>query len=142
MRLLGKKVPIIKFKEKDIDNWIGLPNISSGMLKTLMHIAELYLLPDDSVVLIDEFENSLGVNCLDEVTANILNQESGKQQFIITSHHPYVINNIDPEYWKLVTRKGNVVQVRDSSEFDLGASKHSAFTKLMNLDEYEGGIQG
>ena len=110
------------------------------MFRTLMHIAELYLLPDHSVVLIDEFENSLGVNCLSQVTESILNQGEN-QQFIITSHHPYVINNIDFEYWKIVTRKGNIVKIRNSSEFNLGGSKHTAFTKLMNLEEYEHGVQ-
>ena len=136
----GRKFPILKLKEKDIDEWVEQSNFSSGMFRTLMHIAELYLLPDHSVILIDEFENSLGINCLSQVTENILNQ-SENQQFIITSHHPYVINNIDVEYWKIVTRKGNVVRVRDSSEFDLGASHQPAFLKLMNLDEYEKGIQ-
>nr|WP_293102352.1 hypothetical protein [Okeania sp. SIO2F4] len=53
-------------------NWILSPHISSGMLKTLMYISELYLSPEGSVILIDEFENSLGVNCLDSVTDLIL----------------------------------------------------------------------
>ena len=135
-----EKLPIVTLKEKDINNWVKQNNISSGMFRTLMHIAELYLLPDHSVVLIDEFENSLGVNCLSQVTESILNQGEN-QQFIITSHHPYVINNIDFEYWKIVTRKGNIVKIRNSSEFNLGGSKHTAFTKLMNLEEYEHGVQ-
>ena len=135
-----QKIPILTLKEKDINNWVKQNNISSGMFRTLMHIAELYLLPDHSVVLIDEFENSLGVNCLSQVTESILNQGEN-QQFIITSHHPYVINNIDFEYWKIVTRKGNIVKIRNSSEFNLGGSKHTAFTKLMNLEEYEHGVQ-
>jgi ABC-type dipeptide/oligopeptide/nickel transport system ATPase component len=137
---LGRTLPILTLKEKDIHDWVGQDDISSGMFRTLMHIAELYLLPDHSVVLIDEFENSLGVNCLSQVTENILSQ-SENQQFIITSHHPYVINNIDFEYWKIVTRKGNIVKIRNSSEFNLGDSKHTAFTKLMNLEEYEHGVQ-
>ncbi|MDV2999866.1 MAG: hypothetical protein N5P05_001472 [Chroococcopsis gigantea SAG 12.99] len=51
-----------------------------------MYISQLYLAPDNSIILIDEFENSLGVNCLDSVTELVLN--NNKLQFIITSHHP------------------------------------------------------
>lgn len=38
-----------------------------------------------------EFENGLGVNCID-VLAEILLSERKDLQFIITSHHPKIIN--------------------------------------------------
>ncbi len=132
--------PIVYIKEKSVDNWIDQPSISSGMLKTLMHIAELYLLPKNTVVLIDEFENSLGINCLDILTEDLLINNQNLQ-FIITSHHPYIINNIGMEYWKIVTRRGGVVRVRDADEFNLGKSKHQAFIQLMNLEEFTEGIK-
>jgi AAA15 family ATPase/GTPase len=56
------------------------------MLKTLLHLSELYFSLPGSVILIDEFENSLGVNCLDAVTEDI-NDSPNQLQFIITSHH-------------------------------------------------------
>jgi AAA15 family ATPase/GTPase len=62
------------------------------MFKTLMYIAEIYLSPEGAVVLIDEFENSLGSNCIDAVT-DILTERQDLQ-FIITSHHPYIIKLI------------------------------------------------
>lgn len=130
----------LKIKEKNVSSWISDSKISSGMLKTFFYIAELYLCADNSVILIDEFENSLGINCIDELTSGILASERNLQ-FIITSHHPYIINNIDYHYWKLVTRKGSVVKAQDAVLYGIGRSKHEAFTQLINLDEYVEGIE-
>ena len=135
-----KEIPFIQIKEKGVANWIDETKISSGMLRTLLHIAELYLCADSSVILIDEFENSLGINCIDEITSSIISAERDLQ-FIITSHHPYIINNINYSYWKLVTRKAGAVIVRDVSEFNFDKSKHKAFTQLMNLDLYSEGVE-
>ncbi|MEM1168364.1 MAG: AAA family ATPase [Cyanobacteria bacterium P01_H01_bin.35] len=120
-------------KEKGVSNLILPPNISSGMFKTLMHISELYLSPEGSVILIDEFENSLGVNCLDSVTDLIL--ENPRLQFIITSHHPYIINNIGNKYWKIVTRQGNIVTVKQPEELGISQSRHQGFIDLINILE-------
>lgn len=114
-------------------------SIASGMLRTYLQIAELHLSPIGTVFLIDEFENSLGVNCLDEVTNAILTQNR-RYQFIMTSHHPYIINNIELEHWRIVTRQGGTVSTHDASEFNLGQSKHEAFTQLINLDAYVEGV--
>lgn len=105
-KCVGKKnhQSFIYIKEKGVSHWIHQGQISSGMLKTLLHISELYLSTQDTVILIDEFENSLGINCIDVVTELLL--ENRNMQFIITSHHPYIINNIPMEYWKIVTRRG------------------------------------
>lgn len=100
-----------------------------------MYISELYLSPDDCVILIDEFENSLGINCLDNVTDLILSNR--KSQFIITSHHPYVINNISPAYWKIVTRKGSLVTVKDAKDFHIPDSRQKAFIDLINVLQNE-----
>jgi len=129
----------LQIKEKGVNNWIFQNNISSGMLKTLIHISELYLLPEGTVILIDEFENSLGINCIDVVTDLIVGNRN--IQFILTSHHPYIINNIGMEHWKIVTRKGGVVTVIDAKDLNLGKSRHQAFTQLINLEEYSEGIK-
>ncbi|WP_017302839.1 AAA family ATPase [Spirulina subsalsa] len=122
---------LIKIKEKQIENWIRQDNISSGMFKTLMYISQLYLSPDDCVILIDEFENSLGVNCIDSVIELLLHNP--QTQFIITSHHPYIINNVSPVYWKIVTRQGSLVTVKDAADFHISASRQKAFIDLINL---------
>lgn len=132
--------PVIKIKEKGVDEWIDENLISSGMYRTLLHIGELFLCADGTVILIDEFENSLGINCIDEVT-NVLLTNKRNLQFVITSHHPYVINNINFSNWKIVTRKSGTITVRNAEDFNLGKSKHEAFTQLINLDEYSEGIE-
>ena len=129
----------IQIKEKGVKDWIFQNNISSGMLKTLVHISELYVSPEGTVILIDEFENSLGINCIDVVTDLIM--ENRNIQFILTSHHPYIINNIGMEHWKIVTRKGGVVTVIDAKDLNLGKSRHQAFMQLINLEEYSEGIK-
>jgi ABC-type dipeptide/oligopeptide/nickel transport system ATPase component len=130
--------PFIHIKERDVNNWVGQGRISSGMLRTLMHISELYLSSDGTVILIDEFENSLGINCIDIVSDLLL--ENRNLQFILTSHHPYIINKIGMEYWKIITRKGGVVTARDVKDFNLPKSRHQAFMQLINLDAYREGI--
>ncbi len=135
-----REMPFIQIKEKGIEQWIPETRMSSGMLRTLMHIAELYLCADSSLILIDEFENSLGINCIDELTSSIVSAERGLQ-FIITSHHPYIINNIKHTDWKIVTRKGGAVIAHDASDFNFDKSKHKAFTQLINLDLYSEGVE-
>ncbi len=137
--LFGRLVPIFQIKERGVKDWINQFSISSGMYKTFMHISELILLPKGTVVLIDEFENSLGINCIDILTEDLL-QESRNLQFIVTSHHPYVINNVATKHWKIVTRKGGIVKTQDVAELNLPQSKHEAFLQLLNLDKFREGI--
>jgi ABC-type Na+ transport system ATPase subunit NatA len=128
----------LQIKEKGTD-WISRSEMSGGMFKTLLHIAEISLMADGYVILIDEFENSLGVNCIDAVAGDLLKPGSD-MQYIITSHHPYIINNIDMKYWKVVTRKGSKVSTIDAEKLKLGKSKHEAFKQLLNLEEFAEGI--
>jgi predicted ATPase len=135
-----KQTPFIQIKEKGVEHWIDERQISSGMLRTLLHVSELYLGANGTIILVDEFENSLGVNCIDELTNELLIHKRNLQ-FIITSHHPYIINNINYSNWKIVTRKAGSVTARDATAFNLSKSKHEAFTQLINLDEYSEGVE-
>ncbi len=131
----------LRVKEKGTQEYVTSGyNWSSGMLKTFVSIAHLYLEPQGTVFLIDELENSLGLNCLDALAEIILGNQD-EHQFIITSHHPYIINKIPFRHWKIVTRKGSIVSVKDASEFNLGKSKHEAFTQLINLEALQQGIE-
>jgi predicted ATPase len=130
----------IEFKEEGVNRWIHSNQMSSGMLRTFLHIAEMYLLKDGTIVLIDEFENSLGVNCINVLTEDLI-YENGRLQFIATSHHPYIINKIPYKYWKIVTRKGGEIRTNDANDFDLGASNHERFLNLINLPQYKYGIE-
>lgn len=135
-----KEYPFIQIKEFGIEKWIKQENISSGMFRSLMHISEIYLCSEGTVFLIDEFENSLGINCINELTNDILSVRR-QIQFIITSHHPYIINNVDFSNWKLVTRTKGVVKTHKPERYNLGKSKHDSFMQLLQLDEFQTGVE-
>ena len=133
-----RRIPIIFVKEERVDHWIPMFDMSSGMLKTFIEISRLVLSEDGSIFLIDEFENGLGINCL-----RLLNQEviSKKNiQFIITSHHPYIINNINIDNWKIVTRNGGEIIIKSAKDYHLSDSKLEAFTQLISHPEYYEGM--
>ncbi|MEI6443251.1 MAG: AAA family ATPase [Nostocales cyanobacterium ELA583] len=127
-------IPFIFIKENSVPQWIRDDKMSSGMLRTLIHISEIYLSTPGTVILIDEFENSLGINCIDILTDDLIH-ENKTLQFIATSHHPYIINNIPYEYWKIVTRKGGHINIRNASDYSLGKSKQEAFLQLTKILE-------
>lgn len=131
----------LAIREEGVNAWVMQPDMSSGMLRTLVHVIETFLAPPGSVIVIDEFENGLGVNCLSDVARLISKRDDC--QIILTSHHPYIINAIPMDAWKLVTRKGGHVRVtsaRDIPEMQT-ASRLEAFTRLINLPQFEEGIQ-
>jgi len=135
-----KDIPFIQIKEKGVEDWIISSSISSGMYRTLMHLSELYLCPENSVILIDEFENSLGINCIDELTMDLLTSNDRNIQFILTSHHPYIINKINFNNWQIVTRKGSVVTTRNANKvLNFSGSRQKAFTILTQSEEFNTG---
>ncbi|MEO5346080.1 MAG: ATP-binding protein [Magnetococcus sp. YQC-9] len=124
---------------KENNNYVSGGSISSGMLRVFSILLELALAPKGAVILIDEIENSLGVNCLPQIVDAML-ARCDEVQFIITSHHPYVINNIPYEYWRLVRRQGGEVWLQDAK--DIPALKNLAsyqdrFLQLINTPEFE-----
>lgn len=136
--LFLKATPFIQFKESEMKDWAPVMGMSAGMFRTLNHIIELYLSAEGTVILIDEFENSLGVNCIDELTTEIKGAIH-RIQFIITSHHPYIINSIGYNNWKIVTRNGCKVSTQDAKDFNFNKSKHAAFIQLINHPSYKTG---
>ncbi len=126
--------PRISIKEKSVPKWIREDRMSSGMLRTIIHVSDIFLSNEGSVILIDEFENSLGINCIDILTDDMIH-ENKTLQFIATSHHPYIINNIPYEYWKIVTRQGGHIRIGNSSDYHLGKSKQDAFIQLTKILE-------
>lgn len=128
---------LLRIREEGSDDWIPQDRISSGMVRTLAHLIELTVAPPGSVIIIDEFENSLGINCMPPLV-DLLLERAPDFQYILTSHHPYIINNLPADTWKLVMRKGSVVRVVSARDIPAlrGASHHQAFTRLINLPEY------
>lgn len=112
-------------------------DISNGMLKAIYYIVELFTMSDDSLVLIDEFENGLGVNCID-LLSELMLSERDDLQFIITSHHPKIINAIDKDKWRIIDRNNYVIKNYASSTYGIGNSQHDAYFNLINRWEFEG----
>jgi hypothetical protein len=114
-------------------------DISNGMLKTIYYIVELFTMSEDSLVLIDEFENGLGVNCID-LLSDLMLSERNDLQFIITSHHPKIINAIDKDKWRIIDRDNCIVKNIGSASYGIGNSQHDAYFNLINRWEFEGKI--
>lgn len=131
-----KDTRLIHIKERGVDEPIPVFRMSSGMVKTLYHLAAVLFSRRGSVFLIDEFENSLGANCVDLVTDFII-EASVDKQFIMTSHHPYVINHVKTDFWSVVERKGSDVRVKSAKDAGVGSSRHESYDQLMNTILYQ-----
>lgn len=135
----GTVIPLLKIKEKGVSSWIMQDEISTGMFRTISQITILVLAQDGDVILIDEFENGLGVNCIDQLAEQIIDPEKNVQ-IILTSHHPYIINNIPFKRWKIVTRENSDVCVQSAAELKIGEhSKHEAFMQLIQTKAFKTG---
>lgn len=131
--------PVLQMKEHGVEQWISQSYISSGMFSTLSHLVAMTLAKDGDVILVDEFENSLGVNCIDEVTDMVLDPDVDLQ-YVITSHHPYIINHIDYQRWKVVVRQGSDVSVHTADDLHIGShSKHDAYMQLIQSTAFKTG---
>jgi len=119
----------MRFKEWESD-WIGSDKLSDGMLKTFSYLTELITAPSGSILLIDEFENGLGLNCLSALLEEMLARDD--VQLILSSHHPYVINNVPTNCWRIISRKKGTVIARTAAEFGIGQTRYDAFFELMN----------
>lgn len=113
--------------------------ISNGMLKTIFYIIELVTMPHGSLVLIDEFENGLGVNCIDVLVEKLLYHREDLQ-FIITSHHPKIIGGISSNKWIIIDRSQKLITNKTDNEYGIKNSLHDTYFNLINRWEYEGKI--
>lgn len=127
---------VIQLKLKD-GTLVEQGHISSGMFKTLLVLADIILSPDECVILMDEIENSLGLNCLQEVLNELI---ISNKQVILTTHHPKIINNAPKNSWKIVTRKANEISVHDTSALNSNNNSHDPFFQLINSEIYKCGV--
>lgn len=115
------------------DKEIIQPNVSSGMLRTIFLLASIHFRGKNSVMLFDEPENSLGINCLDEVVDRIrIHAAETGTQFILTSHHPYIINQIPAKNWLIVHQSHGVISTRKPESVGVGTGHRERFFELMN----------
>lgn len=132
-------VPVLVIQERNVPTVIMQNAISSGMMRTLLQIITLVLANDGDVIMIDEFENGLGVNCINEL-ADLIMEPEADVQVIMTSHHPYIINAIPVKDWMILTRDGCDVHVHTAEQLRIGEhSKHDAFMQLLQTPEYRTG---
>jgi hypothetical protein len=131
--------PMVCVREKGVDDWIPYPELSSGMQKVLLILTDLETLPEGTVYLLDEYENSLGVNAINFLP-DYLAQVGTTFQLFITSHHPYLISRVDPHHWYVFSRNGSNVSIRAGDETArlYGASRQDAFLQLIDDPFYSG----
>ena len=107
--------------------------MSSGMQKVLMIITDIITLPTDVIYLVDEYENSLGVNAIDFLPSLLIDFGADKQ-IMITTHHPYLINKIPIKDWLLINRNGSKISstlgVKLAEKY--GNSRQDSFIQLTN----------
>ena len=114
-------------------HWILPPDISSGMIRTIYLLACLHFCETNTMILFDELENSLGVNCLDEIVERIRKKANEKKiQFLLTSHHPYVINQIPVDRWLIISQKDSLIESKKAEELGIGRMKSEKFFELIN----------
>ncbi len=90
---IGTFIPVLLIKERKIKNPVSAFKISSGMMRDVIQLVDVYTMPENSIYLIDEIENSMGIRSL-PVMIDILRKFSKKKkiQFIFTTHHAYAKN--------------------------------------------------
>jgi len=139
---IGAPIPVLFIKEKGIQKPIPLNEIASGMQKVLLIIVDVVTSPDDIIYMIDEYENSLGVNAIDFFPAFVA-ECGGARQFIVTTHHPLLINAIPVGDWFVFHRKGMDIIVTHGRELEerYGRSKQKRFTQLINDPLYTEGVE-
>jgi len=125
--------PIVVVKERGIAQRMFLNQLSSGMLKILFMLTDIFTMNDGGVYFIDEYENSLGVNVIGFLP-EIMYDAGLDKQFILTSHNPYVINKISINDWFLIKRKDSTISITDGSVLKsrYSQSKQDYFIQLIN----------
>lgn len=136
------QIPVVTVREQGSKAWVSAAELSSGMQKVLLIMTDVCVMPEGGVYLIDEYENSLGLSAIN-FFPDFVNGMEKKMQFIVTSHHPYLINQFPPSQWYVVHREGVHVQVRqgEANAAKYGKSKQDVFTQLINDPFYRRGSE-
>jgi hypothetical protein len=139
---LPGRMPVFCIMEKEETRWIEFSQISSGMQKVLRILTDSYIMPNEVIYLVDEYENSLGINAID-FFPKFLTEKDTLNQIILTSHHPYIINQIPVKNWFIFHRKGHNVAIKFGDELieRFGKSKQQSFIQLINDPFYIEGIE-
>jgi predicted ATPase len=134
--------PMLWLKERNSDQYVPLTEMSSGMQKVLLLITDVITSDPSLLYIIDEYENSLGFNAIDFLPGFLL--ECGEdRQFIVTSHHPHLINAIPVTDWFVFHRQGTRISVKSGAELEerYGRSKQQRFIQLLNDPFFSEGVE-
>ncbi len=134
--------PIFCIKERNVNKWIRLDELSSGMQKVLLILTDLFSLPKGGIYLIDEYENSLGIGGIDFLPDLLLSEDLDLQIFM-TSHHPYIISHIPVKHWYVAHRNGSKVEFAYGEEV-IKRYTHSyqdSYMQLINDPFYNEGVK-
>jgi len=125
--------PLALVRERGVPKATQIGDIASGMLKVLLILTDVIASPDGIVYMIDEYENSLGVNAINFLPTFLL-EHGGRRQFFVTSHHPFLINAIPIEDWFVFKREGLRIHIAPGARLreKYGRSKQQHFIQLMN----------
>lgn len=134
--------PFFCIKENNVEKLLRIDELSSGMQKALIIITDYFTLPPDSIYLIDEYENSLGIGSIDFLP-NLIEQYKSNAQVFITSHHPYIISKIPVRNWYVTYRQGSHVSFDygDELEARYSISGQDKYFQLINDKKYSAGIE-
>lgn len=134
--------PLVLLRERDVARQAPIHDISFGMQKVLLIITDIISGPPEMLYLIDEYENSLGINAIDFLPGFLL--EYGKRrQFMLTSHHPMLINSLPIKDWFVFTRHGRHVKVKFGAELAkrYEGTLQDRFIQLLNDPDYTGAAE-
>ena len=110
-----QKYVIVLCLQDDVE--VEQDRISSGIIKTMNVLAYLYFIAQNALIIVDEVENSLGINCLDDVIESIdCSVYEQNNQAILSSHHPYIINAVDSSKWRIVSQENGHITTKSANE--------------------------
>jgi hypothetical protein len=108
-------VPALRYREKGTDQWLPESKMPTDLLRSLLHLAAVALWPDHGVILIDDFENTFGLPCIEPVLA-AARDPARNLQLILTSNDAEVMQRVGRERRKVVYWQGAVCTTDDTPE--------------------------
>lgn len=134
----------IFLKEKGIQKEYHYLHAASGMIRVLTILSLLFSPEENSLILIDELENSLDYESLRKII-EIIKDIGSETQMIIVTHSPIVADMFSLEDWIIVKREGLKVKyfnVREDEDLrDLrkrNIENYSLYSQdLLTLDEHK-----
>lgn len=120
--------------------WVPQSRMSRGVLRTLGYLCEFATAREGTVVVLDDLDG-LGPDCMPAVVEAARSRPDC--QVVVSSHDPWVINNVPMDEWRIVSRRGAEVRVRRAADVPslAGTSHHDPFLRLLNSDEFSRGVR-